>query len=107
MNFNEDTVNVEKFDNDSTNEKQDTPKKRPKKRKKTTASEIDKQIELLKERKQKLLDKTKLEIGNFVIKVLEKEGISLELIEDNQDLFLEELENVLQSDIDNIKELID
>ncbi|OTN86652.1 hypothetical protein [Enterococcus faecium] len=80
--------------------------KKPRKRKKKTVSDIDLQIKELQKRKEELILKSKAEIGEFVLAILSKKDISLEDIENNKELFYEELETLLNENSQNFFELL-
>ena len=80
--------------------------KKPRKRKKKTVSDIDLQIKELQKKKEELILKSKAEIGEFVLSILSKKEISLEDIENNKELFYEELETLLNENSQNFFELL-
>lgn len=82
-----------------------TTKRRP--RKKKTVSDIELQIQELQKKKEEMILKTKADIGNNVVSILYKNDITLESIEENSDLFFEKLQNVIESNIQNFKEILD
>ena len=63
------------------------PKQKQKKRRKKTVSEIDLQIKELQKKKETLILKSTSEIGNFILSVLAEKDITVEDIENNQELF--------------------
>lgn len=79
----------------------DNIKKR--KRKKKTVSDIDLQIKELQKKKEELILKSKAEIGDFLLTTLSKEDITIEDIEENKELFFDELSTVLKNNIQNFK----
>ena len=82
------------------------PKTRPKKRKKKTVSDIELQIKELQKKKEELILKSKADIGDFVLSTLSKNDISIELIEENKELFYDELETLLNANSQNFSELL-
>lgn len=76
-------------------------------RKKKTVSDIELQIQELQKKKEEMILKTKADIGNNVVSILYKNDITLESIEENSDLFFEKLQNVIESNIQNFKEILD
>lgn len=91
------------------NNQQLTPnlqKKTTRKRHRKTVSDIDKQIKELQKKKESLILKSKTDIGEFVISTLDKKGISLEDIENERELFLEELETLLNENSQTFIELL-
>lgn len=80
--------------------------KKPRKRRKKTVSDIDLQIKELQKRKEELILKSKAEIGEFVLDILSKKEISLEDIENNKELFYEELGTLLNENSQNFFELL-
>lgn len=82
------------------------PKTRPKKRKKKTVSDIELQIKKLQKKKEELILKSKADIGDFVLSTLSKNNISIESIEENKELFYDELETLLNENSQNFSELL-
>lgn len=82
------------------------PKTRPKKRKKKTVSDIELQIKKLQKKKEDLILKSKADIGDFVLSTLSKNNISIESIEENKELFYDELETLLNENSQNFSELL-
>ena len=82
------------------------PKTRPKKRKKKTVSDIELQIKELQKKKEELILKSKADIGDFVLSTLSKNDISIESIEENKELFYDELETLLNANSQNFSELL-
>jgi len=82
------------------------PKTRPKKRKKKTVSDIELQIKELQKKKEELILKSKADIGDFVLSILSKNDISIESIEENKELFYDELETLLNANSQNFSELL-
>lgn len=82
------------------------PKTRPKKRKKKTVSDIELQIKELQKKKEELILKSKADIGDFVLSTLSKNNISIESIEENKELFYDELETLLNANSQNFYELL-
>ena len=82
------------------------PKTRPKKRKKKTVSDIALQIKELQKKKEELILKSKADIGDFVLSTLSKNNISIESIEENKELFYDELETLLNANSQNFSELL-
>ena len=82
------------------------PKIRPKKRKKKTVSDIELQIKELQKKKEELILKSKADIGDFVHSTLSKNNISIESIEENKELFYDELETLLNANSQNFSELL-
>ena len=82
------------------------PKTRPKKRKKKTVSDIELQIKELQKKKEELILKSKADIGDFVLSTLSKNNISIESIEENKELFYDELETLLNANSQNFSELL-
>ncbi len=91
---------------DTTTENEQILSKTPaKKRKKKTVSDIDLQIKELQKKKEDLILKSKVEIGEVVLSILSKQEISLEVIEEKKELFYEELEQLLQGNSEAFSEL--
>ncbi|MGM8141073.1 hypothetical protein [Enterococcus italicus] len=91
---------------DTTTENEQILSKTPaKKRKKKTVSDIDLQIKELQKKKEELILKSKVDIGEFVLSILSKQEISLEVIEEKKELFYEELEQILQGNSEAFSEL--
>ena len=82
------------------------PKQKQKKRRKKTVSEIDLQIKELQKKKETLILKSTSEIGNFILSVLAEKDITVEDIENNQELFNDELETLLKSNFENFLALL-
>lgn len=82
------------------------PKTKPKKRKKKTVSDIELQIKELQKKKEELILKSKANIGDFVLSTLSKNDISIESIEENKELFYDELETLLNANSQNFSELL-
>ncbi|HAC0026420.1 TPA_asm: hypothetical protein GYX20_14495 [Listeria monocytogenes] len=82
------------------------PKIRPKKRKKKTVSDIELQIKELQKKKEELILKSKADIGDLVLSTLSKNDISIESIEENKELFYDELETLLNANSQNFSELL-
>lgn len=82
------------------------PKTKPRKRKKKTVSDIELQIKELQKKKEELILKSKADIGDFVLSTLSKNDISIELIEENKELFYDELETLLNANSQNFSELL-
>ena len=82
------------------------PKTRPNKRKKKTVSDIELQIKELQKKKEELILKSKADIGDFVLSTLSKNDISIESIEENKELFYDELETLLNANSQNFSELL-
>ena len=82
------------------------PKTKPKKRKKKTVSDIELQIKELQKKKEELILKSKADIGDFVLSTLSKNNISIESIEENKELFYDELETLLNANSQNFSELL-
>jgi len=92
---------------DTTTENEQILSKTPaKKRKKKTVSDIDLQIKELQKKKEELILKSKVDIGEFVLSILSKQEISLEVIEEKKELFYEELETLLNANSQNFSELL-
>ena len=89
-----------------TENEQIIPKKKPKKRKKKTVSDIELQIKELQKKKEELILKSKSDIGDFVLSTLSKNDISIESIEENKELFYDELETLLNANSQNFSELL-
>ncbi|MFS0982492.1 hypothetical protein [Enterococcus casseliflavus] len=81
-------------------------KTKPKKRKKKTVSDIELQIKELQKKKEELILKSKADIGDFVLSTLSKNDISIESIEENKELFYDELETLLNANSQNFSELL-
>lgn len=81
-------------------------KMKPKKRKKKTVSDIELQIKELQKKKEELILKSKADIGDFVLSILSKNDISIESIEENKELFYDELETLLNANSQNFSELL-
>lgn len=77
-----------------------------KKRRKKTVSDIELQIKELQKKKEELILKSKAEIGDFLLTTLSKEDITIEDIEENKELFFDELSTVLKNNIQNFKEIL-
>ena len=91
---------------DTTTENKQILSKTPaKKRKKKTVTDIDLQIKELQKKKEELILKSKVDIGEFVLSILSKQEISLEVIEEKKELFYEELEQILQGNSEAFSEL--
>ncbi|EEU72696.1 hypothetical protein HO456_01735 [Streptococcus suis] len=82
------------------------PKTKPRKRKKKTVSDIELQIKELQKKKEELILKSKADIGDFVLSTLSKNDISIESIEENKELFYDELETLLNANSQNFSELL-
>lgn len=82
------------------------PKIKPKKRKKKTVSDIELQIKELQKKKEELILKSKADIGDFVLSTFSKNDISIESIEENKELFYDELETLLNANSQNFSELL-
>lgn len=89
-----------------TENEQIIPKTKPKKRKKKTVSDIELQIKELQRKKEELILKSKADIGDFVLSTLSKNDISIESIEENKELFYDELETLLNANSQNFSELL-
>ena len=92
--------------NIKTENEQIIPKTIPKKRKKKTVSDIELQIKELQKKKEELILKSKADIGDFVLSTLSKNNISIESIEENKELFYDELETLLNANSQNFSELL-
>ena len=92
--------------NIKTEHEQCIPKTQPKKRKKQTVSDIELQIKELQKKKEELILKSKADIGDFVLSTLSKNNISIESIEENKELFYDELETLLNANSQNFSELL-
>ena len=92
--------------NIKTENEQFSPKTKPKKRKKKTVSDIELQIKELQKKKEELILKSKADIGDFVLSTLSKNNISIESIEENKELFYDELETLLNANSQNFSELL-
>ena len=91
---------------DTTTENEQILSKTPaKKRKKKTVTDIDLQIKELQKKKEELILKSKVDIGEVVLSILSKQEISLEVIEEKKELFYEELEQILQGNSEAFAEL--
>ncbi|WP_407856409.1 hypothetical protein [Enterococcus hailinensis] len=88
-----------------TENEQIIPKIKPKKRKKKTVSDIELQIKELQKKKEELILKSKSDIGDFVLSTLSKNDIPIESIEENKELFYDELETLLNANSQNFSEL--
>ena len=75
-------------------------------RKKKTVSDIELQIKELQKKKEELILKSKADIGDFVLSTLSKNDISIESIEENKELFYDELETLLNANSQNFSELL-
>ncbi len=91
--------------NINTENEQIISKPKPKKRKKKTVSDIELQIKELQKKKEELILKSKADIGDFVLSTLSKKDISIESIEENKELFYDELETLLNQNSQNFSEL--
>ncbi|MDT2760547.1 hypothetical protein [Enterococcus xiangfangensis] len=89
-----------------TENEQIIPKTKPKKRKKKTVSDIELQIKELQKKKEELILKSKADIGDFILSTLSKNDISIESIEENKELFYDELETLLNANSQNFSELL-
>ena len=78
----------------------------PRKRKKKTVTDIELQIKELQKKKDEMILKSKADIGDFVLTTLAKEDITIEDIEDNKELFLEELGELLKTNSKNFFDLM-
>jgi len=84
-----------------------TPTKSKKaKRRKKTVSDIEQQIKDLQQKKQDLIEKSKIEIGDLVLSTLNSEGISLEEIEENKETVFKQLEMILKQHSEEISEVV-
>lgn len=92
--------------NINTESNQSITKSKPKKRKKKTVSDIEIQIKELQKKKDELILKSKADIGDFVLSTLSKKDISIESIEENKELFYDELETLLNANSENFSELL-
>lgn len=92
--------------NINTERNQSIAKSKPKKRKKKTVSDIELQIKELQKKKEELILKSKADIGDFVLSTLSKNDISIESIEENKELFYDELETLLNANSQNFSELL-
>ncbi|HAR1360736.1 TPA: hypothetical protein QFF38_001921 [Enterococcus faecium] len=92
--------------NIKTENEQIIPKTKSKKRKKKTVSDIELQIKELQKKKEELILKSKADIGDFVLSTLSKNDISIESIEENKELFYDELETLLNANSQNFSELL-
>ena len=92
--------------NINTESNQSITKSKPKKRKKKTVSDIELQIKELQKKKEELILKSKADIGDFVLSTLSKNNISIESIEENKELFYDELETLLNANSQNFSELL-
>ena len=92
--------------NIKTETEQIIPKTKPKKRKKKTVSDIELQIKELQKKKEELILKSKADIGDFILSTLSKNDISIESIEENKELFYDELETLLNANSQNFSELL-
>ena len=92
--------------NIKTENEQFIPKTKPKKRKKKTVSDIELQIKELQKKKEELILKSKADSGDFVLSTLSKNNISIESIEENKELFYDELETLLNANSQNFSELL-
>lgn len=92
--------------NIKTENEQIIPKTKQKKRKKKTVSDIELQIKELQKKKEELILKSKADIGDFVLSTLSKNDISIESIEENKELFYDELETLLNANSQNFSELL-
>ncbi|MDT2597637.1 MULTISPECIES: hypothetical protein [Enterococcus] len=81
-------------------------KKTRTKRRKKTVSDIELQIKELQKKKEELILKSKADIGDFVLSTLSKNDISIESIEENKELFYDELETLLNANSQNFSELL-
>ena len=91
--------------NINTENEQIISKPKPKKRKKKTVSDIELQIKEIQKKKEELILKSKADIGDFVLSTLSKKDISIESIEENKELFYDELETLLNQNSQNFSEL--
>lgn len=81
-------------------------KNKTKKEKEKTVSDIELQIKELQKKKEELILKSKADIGDFVLSTLSKNDISIESIEENKELFYDELETLLNANSQNFSELL-
>lgn len=63
-------------------------------------------IKELQKKKEELILKSKADIGDFVLSILSKNDISIESIEENKELFYDELETLLNANSQNFSELL-
>src|SRR5699024_5270317 len=82
-----------------------TTKPKKAKRRKKPVSDIEQQIKELQQKKQDLIEKSKIEIGDLVLSTLDEEGISLEEIEENKELIYNKLEKILKQHLEEISGL--
>lgn len=92
--------------NINTESNQSITKSKLKKRKKKTVSDIELQIKELQKKKEELILKSKADIGDFVLSTLSKNDISIESIEENKELFYDELKTLLNANSQNFSELL-
>lgn len=83
-----------------------TTKPKKAKRRKKTVSDIEQQIKELQQKKQDLIEKSKIEIGDLVLSTLDSEGIALEEIEDNKETVFKQLEIILKQHSEEISEVV-
>lgn len=81
-------------------------KKTRTKRRKKTVSDIELQIKELQKKKEEMILKSKADLGDFILSVLAKNDITIEDIEENKELFYDELETILSDNSQNISELL-
>lgn len=81
-------------------------KKTRTKRRKKTVSDIELQIKELQKKKEEMILKSKADLGDFILSVLAKNDITIEDIEENKELFYDELETILNDNSQNISELL-
>ena len=67
---------------------------------------LDLMIARLQKKKEELILKSKADIGDFVLSTLSKNNISIESIEENKELFYDELETLLNANSQNFYELL-
>ncbi|MDU2024411.1 MAG: hypothetical protein E6729_02505 [Finegoldia magna] len=61
---------------------------------------------MFEKKKEELILKSKADIGDFVLSTLSKNDISIESIEENKELFYDELETLLNANSQNFSELL-
>ncbi|MGM0229045.1 hypothetical protein IGJ28_001107 [Enterococcus sp. AZ091] len=81
-------------------------KKKKKAPKKKTVYDLDKEIEALKKRRETLLKKQVSELGEKVLEILERHGISFLEISAESELFYSELEEIVEQNKENLQAIV-
>ena len=88
------------------NQENQVNRPKAKKRRKKTVSDIELQIKELQKKKEEMILKSKSEIADYVLSILANEGITIEDVEENKDLFFDELKTLLENNLQNFSEAI-